>query len=548
MEDIKVLIADDEKIECIALEKMIRELFTMVTVLPSAYDGMELIQAVEEQNPDIAIVDIHMPGLNGLEALEILRMKHYGLEIIIHTAYNEFDYLHKAMQLRAYEFLVKPVTQEVLVDIMYRTIEVVQERRKREKTNEQKQEIVSEEMKEVINNSIMMSLMLQKPDVHSYHIWQNICQTGSGGGNILCVQFDGAADIEKAEKKLLSEVDRHCIGLHYFYHGKLYLYLLNEKITEEPESHLWLNQWLPDVMKRLEESCDCEVTVGVSQMKDRFEAMGEAVQEADLALNDKKWRMIHYYGYEPKRTVNNIFRNMEKKLADKVLHEEEKSTAEYLMAQIRDHLRKTKRQDTEKISLRTGLQASQLFFQTSHILRMQLRKTGMKWTVQGQVRGMLALFGVDMENAEMENENTMFQCHQTISAKAFQTYLESELRQMKSDAHRPLVQSNKAVESAMRYIQNNYARDLSLEETAEHAGVTKFYLNRLLKQERNQTFIEILTDIRLYYALQYIEEGIATNQNISYLIGYSTVGYFQQVFKRKLGISPGEYRRILEEK
>ena len=105
----KVLIADDEKIECVALEKMLKELFPEIFFLPSVYNGLEMIRMVEAQTPDILIVDINMPLLNGLEALEALRAKNYKMEIIIHTAYSEFEYLHKAMQLGAYEFLVKPV-------------------------------------------------------------------------------------------------------------------------------------------------------------------------------------------------------------------------------------------------------------------------------------------------------------------------------------------------------------------------------------------------------------------------------------------------------
>lgn len=124
----KVLIADDEKIECVALEKMLKELFPEIFFLPSVYNGLEMIRMVEAQTPDILIVDINMPLLNGLEALEALRAKNYKMEIIIHTAYSEFEYLHKAMQLGAYEFLVKPVTQNTLTDIMYRTMEVVKKK------------------------------------------------------------------------------------------------------------------------------------------------------------------------------------------------------------------------------------------------------------------------------------------------------------------------------------------------------------------------------------------------------------------------------------
>ena len=69
----RIIIADDEAVECRALEMMIQSDFEKLEVLPCASNGIELIANVEKYRPDIAIVDINMPGMNGLDALEVLR-------------------------------------------------------------------------------------------------------------------------------------------------------------------------------------------------------------------------------------------------------------------------------------------------------------------------------------------------------------------------------------------------------------------------------------------------------------------------------------------
>ena len=81
-----------------------------IEVLPSARDGLIFLKE-EEFKPDIAIVDINMRGLNGLETIEILKMRKYKYEVIIHTSYSEFDYARKP-QLGAVEYLLETCVKE----------------------------------------------------------------------------------------------------------------------------------------------------------------------------------------------------------------------------------------------------------------------------------------------------------------------------------------------------------------------------------------------------------------------------------------------------
>ena len=75
----RLMIADDQSIECRALEHKIQTEFENIEVLPSARDGIDFLKKAEEFKPDIAIVDINMPGLNGLETIEILKMRNINM-------------------------------------------------------------------------------------------------------------------------------------------------------------------------------------------------------------------------------------------------------------------------------------------------------------------------------------------------------------------------------------------------------------------------------------------------------------------------------------
>lgn len=103
----RIVIADDEGLECKALEKILLEYFPNVMVLPSVPNGIELISCIEREKPDIAIIDINMPGINGLEAMEMIRMKHSEMKILIVSAYSKFEYAQKALYLGADRLSVK---------------------------------------------------------------------------------------------------------------------------------------------------------------------------------------------------------------------------------------------------------------------------------------------------------------------------------------------------------------------------------------------------------------------------------------------------------
>ena len=110
-----LLIADDEQIECMTLEKMIGDRFAQIEILPSVKDGASLVQSIEQNRPDIVITDINMPGMTGLEAIELLHLRYKQMQVIINTAYSDFSFAQRAIKCGACDYLLKPCNkQEIL--------------------------------------------------------------------------------------------------------------------------------------------------------------------------------------------------------------------------------------------------------------------------------------------------------------------------------------------------------------------------------------------------------------------------------------------------
>ena len=110
-----MIIADDEVIERKVLEKKLKNYFEGECEIRSAANGQEAVELFEASPAEVVILDISMPGLNGLQAAEKIRSKSRSASIIFLTAYDDFQYAKKAISVRATDYLLKPCDDDELI-------------------------------------------------------------------------------------------------------------------------------------------------------------------------------------------------------------------------------------------------------------------------------------------------------------------------------------------------------------------------------------------------------------------------------------------------
>jgi len=110
----KALIADDEPLLALALKTALGEAWPELEVAAVVPNGLEAVQAAERLRPEIAFLDIRMPGLDGLEAAAEIadRMGEDAPAIVFVTAYDE--YATRAFEVAAVDYILKPVSVERL--------------------------------------------------------------------------------------------------------------------------------------------------------------------------------------------------------------------------------------------------------------------------------------------------------------------------------------------------------------------------------------------------------------------------------------------------
>ncbi|WP_461211029.1 response regulator transcription factor [Desulfocurvus sp. DL9XJH121] len=109
METITLLVADDEIIVRSFIRQLVEEEGLPVSPLLQARNGLEAVEAARAHQPDLVLLDIRMPGLNGLEAAERIRGCAPRARIVILSAYDDFEYARKALRAGATDYLLKPV-------------------------------------------------------------------------------------------------------------------------------------------------------------------------------------------------------------------------------------------------------------------------------------------------------------------------------------------------------------------------------------------------------------------------------------------------------
>ena len=114
MEQVKILIVDDHSMIREGLKQLL-ELDGDIKVIGQAGNGEECLKMLETVHPDVILLDINMPVMNGLKMLEILRQTEYrNQKVLILTIHNEVEYLMKAVEIGVEGYVLKDAESAVL--------------------------------------------------------------------------------------------------------------------------------------------------------------------------------------------------------------------------------------------------------------------------------------------------------------------------------------------------------------------------------------------------------------------------------------------------
>jgi len=127
----KVMIVDDERIIRETIYKLVDWKSLEAEVVGVCKDGIEALDTILDESPDIVLTDIKMPGLDGIELIERSRALSVDAEFVILSGYGEFEYAKRAMRHHVKHYLLKPTNEDEISEVLKECIAVCKEKPKK---------------------------------------------------------------------------------------------------------------------------------------------------------------------------------------------------------------------------------------------------------------------------------------------------------------------------------------------------------------------------------------------------------------------------------
>ena len=112
---IRVILADDQVLFVESLKSVIESRSDVIEVVGVAYDGKRAVELVRSLHPDVALLDVRMPVMDGVEATSIIRRDCPGTQVVILTTYDDEVFVHEALSKGAVGYLLKETQPSNLI-------------------------------------------------------------------------------------------------------------------------------------------------------------------------------------------------------------------------------------------------------------------------------------------------------------------------------------------------------------------------------------------------------------------------------------------------
>ena len=175
MKKLQVVLVDDE----IMIREGFKRLFDWAAhdceVVGEAADGMEALAQIDHLQPDIVIMDINIPIINGLKVIQTSRMRYPDMAFIIVSGYDDFSYCREALRMRITDYILKPVNYEEFGSCIDRLKIALYEKRKTEEQDAQEERTITgiiRYLQEHLDKEISLNILADEFHLSSQYISQ----------------------------------------------------------------------------------------------------------------------------------------------------------------------------------------------------------------------------------------------------------------------------------------------------------------------------------------------------------------------------------------
>ncbi len=449
----KIMLADDEGIVIDSLKFIIEKEFGSECMVEYAKTGRSVIELAEKFRPDIAIMDIQMPGINGIEAMKEIRQNNNNMIMIVMSAYDKFDYAKEAIKMGVLEYITKPMERTRIVAALRKAMELVD----KERTRRSNDLLIKEKLETVvpiIESGLIYNILLQEhftEDIESYRTILSIEKNYAYMIAIVCGDeqegnhMTNAVGSSVRMQRHYQEV-RECLKEYFncivgtVMANKLAVLVPYEQNQMNYNERIELIEKSRELVRKMRKKTDISFRLGIGKVKE-LTKLAESYNEALNALLITTGSVVHvddlHLGcdYEDNYPIH-----LEKKLFEEV----EKGEINNAVSTARAFYDRIVEQNPERI-MEIRLKVLEFSLWAEHLA---YESGGMTYRFDSRQDYLPAIMG--MTNLEeLKNwflEKIMNACQNILSKRT--------------------EKSTSIIETAKEYIRNNYGKDISLDDVS----------------------------------------------------------------------------------
>jgi len=539
----RVLIVDDEPIAVESIAFMIKKNFEIVDKIDTSRSGKDAIEKAYQLHPDIIIMDINMPGINGLDAMKQIRKVNSTVSFIVISAFDYFDYAVESVALGVQEYLLKPVKEVKFVETLKKIIEQIEQNNLTRKKNLEQQERL-EMILPILETGFMHSLCMYGEDTKELQNYYDLFGYSAFGGYVMAVEFgqkknkhmeyNNSPVVNKIgagiqgekmyeEYKNIIKSSLNCIVSPIML-NRIIIYIFDEN---EEGSYEQKSESVRAAQKIMERAAriNPDIFIGIGRYHKNIQESKKSYQEALHAL----------------RTLA-ILDEEDETLQSNILHEDD--ITPMIEYSENDYEQLIEEDIYARVSVNDEISVQMAFEQ---IYQRMCSDHNMNFDdIKKRMIGLVVGFGKRWENV-LENDYYGV-LSEIISAndekKLFQigkSYINQTVHQIASSKQK---KANSIIEKANQYIDDHYAEDISLEDVAKEVNLSSYYFSRFYKDVTGVGFSDRLVNVRIDWAKEYLKKEELSIKDVSYMVGYMEPNYFSKIFKKATGLTASEYKKM----
>ncbi len=526
----KIMLADDEGIVIDSLKFIIEKEFGSQCEIRVAKTGRQVIELAEEFQPDIAFMDIQMPGINGIDAMREIRRTNSHVVFIVMTAYDKFDYAKEAITLGVLDYLNKPVSRDAILSILKKAMFQIDGERTRRSDDlkvREKLEIVVP----IIENGLIQDLLFKeyfKEDIDNYKALLGIdCEYGYMAcmvfgrelvGNYMKGAVAASIVAQKSYKEIHTITDDYVKGIMgNVMSNKIPILIPCESDTLSYNERNHIVENARALCRKLADRFDMDFRIGFGSVKP-LERMSESYEEANSVLISNTSHVAHVDDMPVAcQYESNYPTEKEKRLFDEITLGNVNESVSIAQAFF-DWMEENYGSDADSVRLK----CLEFVLWAEHLA---YEKTGRMYEFKSRANYLSEL----MSFVSLQEVKVWF--IEKIKASALWV----------SNKHEE--QSMSAVNKAKQYIDENYMKELTLDDVSRVVNISSYYFSKVFKEETGENFIDYLTKLRIEAAKKLLKTTNKSMKEISAEVGYSDPNYFSRNFKKYTGKTPTDYAK-----